>query len=210
MIDEMSSEVRAEIEQGKRYRQRPALKINASRNVWLALILASLFVIGIRYVVIAGMHKGEFNYWNPIGGVLDNVISAGTICIWAGIFLLFARDWKGRVRAGIMLGFLLLPVGALINGPTFGPGVLGTGGARHLTSVPYDGHMYHLEVSYFSGVYPFLFECDRTGTWCHEADCFPYDDTVTNEYGPNNEFARKVAENSPICSTGRWLPTPDP
>jgi hypothetical protein len=213
MIEEISPEARAEIEQGKGYRETRLvellLKVVRSKSIRLAVLCVLLFCIGLSTALTSNGPEGDFNYRNRLDGEWHAILLALGTSLQAGVLIWLFGEWKWRVRARLTLAFLLLPAIAWINDP---PLILATpwGDVEHLTSVTYQGHMYHLERQYFSGIYPHLYECDSSGTWCHDVRCFPYDEAYTNKYGHINEFARKLAESYPICSTGKPLPTPDP
>jgi hypothetical protein len=214
MIDEMRSEARAEIEQGERYRETRLielfLKVVRSKSIRLAVLCMLLFCIGLTTALTSNGPEGDFNYRNPLGGEWNGILSVLGTSLWAGALIWLFGAWKWKVRARLTLVFLLLPVIAWINDPPSFMAGMPLGDVEHLTSVTYQGHVYHLERQYFSGIYLHLYECDSSGRWCHEVRCFPYDEAVTNEYGYRNEIARKVAESFPICSTGERLPPTSP
>jgi hypothetical protein len=214
MSEDMSSEARAEIEQGKRYAETRLaelfLKVVRSKRIRLAVLCALLFCIGLNTALTSSGPEGDFNYRNPLGGEWNRILSVFGTSSWAGVLIWFFGEWKWKVRARLTLAFLLLPVIAWINDPPSLIRAMPMGDVEHLTSVTYQGHMYHLERQYFSGIYDHLYECDNSGKWCHQVRCFPYDEAITNQYDQSNEFARKLAETYPICATGERLPAASP
>jgi hypothetical protein len=205
MDEDISPEARAEIEQGKRYRQRPALKNNVSRNIWLVLAYILLFTIAL---VIARGWPSWFVYMYPVANMLVRAIPVGLIALVAvwGIWKVAASNNLGYIVT--VLFTTLIPVALatsfFADYDFFDFGIEAT----YLAGVRYHDHFYHLDIVPVSSAPPDLYECDWTGTWCHRVDCFPYDGA--DSWDSFDEYPRIIAERYPVCATGARLPTARP
>jgi hypothetical protein len=99
-----------------------------------------------------------------IAGILAIIVS----------FLVNGLKWYIRV-AVVVLFCLPLPM-AYLRG-TF----LHLSKYEHVSSMTFQGHVYHLSYMELSGIYYSLHQCDRIGLFCHEIDNFGHSSVHPND-----------------------------
>jgi hypothetical protein len=207
MSEDISPEARAEIEQGKCYRDR--------RSRWaiphipqfdqdkVELWCCALLLLGGLYFANGG--REWIVYWHRPTTYIVRFIPVVLICFLAFWIVWKSSNWKKYllVRAGCTVAFsLLIPLVFISSWLAINFRL--EGDIEHISSVRYHGHVYHLERFSFSGIYYNIWECDRAGILCREVYCFPYEEAEATE--PVREFASYVR----ICSTGEYLPGTSP